>query len=499
MGEADHSRLSGAPGVSTQFEGRRLVANSLALASSLVVTFVVATLGQIAVRRTLGADRFGTLSFVESVSLLAACIFSLGVDGYIRREVAIRPTHALEFARPLDRLRIGIVLAVATVCALLFAGTDGPREQITLVFVYVVAQGAVALGQTGAAYMHAVQRVGGLTISSIVTKLSWLGLLLVALLGPSPLFAAPLALLISETGRNIWLRRLFHRHIGHPERASVRSVFPVVRAASPFYVDSINLALTNNVIPTVLGLYVAADDHAEVGFLSTAQLALSAPLFAVPILIWVLNPLFARLHQGSPERMWRLARTVVDRLMIPTSVAAVLTAAIAVPLVTIVFGDDFRPTALPLIVMAVSLPLTYVAVALAGALIADGRAWEVTRVNLVTMTAQTLSAFMVFPLVRDQPDGHPAMWGAAVLVFWEVVTVIWLWRKAHLPGLPGRTIVELLALCAAFVLVVVAEFGTETAVALSAGLVIVLVVVAFELPRTGRFIRQMLGAGALDQ
>ena len=481
--------------VSIQQDGRRVLSNSLALGSSLVVTFAVAASGQILVRRVLGADRFGVLSFIESISLLVACSFSLGVDSYIRREVAIRHAHALEFARPLAWLRVAMSLVVATVCAVGFAIATGSGERVLLVFVYVIAQGALAQGQTGQAYLHAVERVGGLTISSIATKFAWLGLLVAGLLGPSPLFAAPFALLISETFRSTWLHRLFVRHIGHPDASSRRATTRVVRAATPYYVDSINLSLTNNIIPAVLGLFAAGESHQEVGFLTTAQLAMSAPMFAVPILIWVLNPLFARLRDESAERLWRLVPRVIDRMIVPTGIVAVATAGIAVWLVTTVFGEDYRATALPLVMLSISMPLTYVAVALAGALVADGRAWSLTRVNLVVMVLQTAAAFVIFPIVGDHRPGHPALWASGILVLFELMTAVWLWHIARIGVMRLRTLVEVIALCGAFVLVVVAEYGVASGPTLLVGIAITVGVAATELRSTLGLLRMLRGGG----
>ena len=139
------------------------MSNSIALGITLAFTWMLSFVGQVALRRTLGTSSMGTVAFYESLAALAVTMIAFGVETHIRREVAIEPSRALEFAAPLVRLRLllgtGLVVGFVVAAAL----SQDETEIVALAGITAASQVAVMLGTTGAAYMHAVQRVRGVT------------------------------------------------------------------------------------------------------------------------------------------------------------------------------------------------------------------------------------------------------------------------------------------------------------------------------------------------
>jgi len=390
--------------------------------------------GRLVVPRVLGEQRYGQLSYIESITLLVTTLLALGADTYIRIEVANRPERALDFARPLAQIRAtaGVVLAVGFAAGF---GLTSDRLEIGLVaMVFGLGQLAVVLGQTQASYLHAVHRVGAVSASAIVSKFLWLVVLLTLLGSGVRLLAVPIAMLAAEIFRNLWLRRAFRRELGVPHRAPWSSAVRVVRSSLPFYVDSINLAFNNYTVPIILGI-VASDR--EVGLLAAATTAITVPMFFAPVLSWVLTPTLSNLNAVDPSQMWRRTAEFLDATFVTVCVAAAAVAGLAGPVMRLLFGGGFGDGGAALAVLAVGMPATFLAMVLAIALSCDGRGWVVAKVNLATMLAMVALAFAAVLFGRRHGDGAAALGGAIGITVAEWITPIVLWAACR-PGRPTR-------------------------------------------------------------
>ena len=467
--------------------GRRAVLDSAALGISLGMSWTLAFAGQIALRRVLGSERFGVLTFVESITLLVISLLAFGVDTYIRREVSIRPAHAVEIARPLSLVRWGAAVALSAGMGLVFFLTTRQLERALLASAFSLAMAAVIMGQTSAAYLHAIRAVKGVSQSAVATKVLWLLLVALVLAGPFPLFAAPLALFFSEGLRNIWLRADFRRHLGRPQPGSPRVALGVIRASTPYYVDSINLAFTSYAIPAMLGL-LASD--AEAGYFSTARQVMSVPMFFVPLLSWVLTPVLSRIRLRGSGMLWDRVHGIIAATIVPIFAGSLLLIPLVGLAVPVLFGEGFRPAEAAVAMLVPGLACTFLAVVLASALIADGKAWTVTRVNLVTVIGMIVTAAVPMQLSAAGPSGRAALWGAAVLGVWESITVVLLWRAARLDGLSGSIAIGLaLSAVAGTVLMLDALGASLPNAALGAAVLVLVGVVGVTLPILVRQIR----------
>ncbi len=407
--------------------------NFLLLGSAMAFSWVAGFVGHIALRRTLGPDAVGAVAVAEGVAALAVTCIGFGLETHVRREVAIAPERALEFARALLRLRLvlGAVLTGVFVAAAALAGS--PDERIVLAGVSVVAQVAVIVSGTGASYLHAVQRVGGVTAAAFAVKATWLVLVLVVLRTPAALVAAPVALFASETMRALWLDRLFRRHIGTPARTSMRAAAREVRASMPYYVDSLTTVFNKFTVPSLLGWLAVGR---EAGFYSTAGQLMAVPFFVLPLLTSVVPPVLAQLHGRDPRAMWAPVRrlcTTAAALLVPFSAANIVAAHV---LVTSLYGTDFEPAVDTFVLLTATVPATVTSVLLASALVSAGRGWVVTRINVVTLLGMVLTAVWLISASGGAP-GAAATAGAAALATWEWITVAAFWGACGL-GVPDR-------------------------------------------------------------
>jgi O-antigen/teichoic acid export membrane protein len=419
---------------------RAAITNSLQLGGALLLSWMLAFAGRLMLPRVLGQSRYGELSFIESVTVLTMSLLSGGVDTYIRRDVAARPEHASDFMRPLARLRLGTGVAMAAIFSIAFLLTEGSVERSLVAGAFGLGQVALLLGQTNASYLHAIRKVGPVSVSTVVTKVLWFVVLLTLLqVGPT-LLALPVALLASEVLRNIWLRRFVRREFGPPHAAPVRAATKVLRSSLPYYLDAVNGQFTVYCLPIALGLLASSE---SVGLYAAASMAMSIPFLFAPLFGPVLLPIFARLYLQGDEVLWRRIRELVDTTIVVVAAAGVLLLAGANLVITVLFGEEFRSAAPTFGVMAVSMPATFLAMLLAGGCISDGRGWQSTRINIGTMIGMVGAGLLAIALVDDSEPGASAVAAALVLVTAEWITVAWLWIRRPFGALSTTTLIEL--------------------------------------------------------
>src|SRR5262245_10859194 len=81
------------------------IRNALKLGGSLIFTWGIALAIRLLLPRYLGPTRFGTLNFAEGFTAAFFITLSLGLDSYVRKEVAVRPSHASDFFGGISVLR----------------------------------------------------------------------------------------------------------------------------------------------------------------------------------------------------------------------------------------------------------------------------------------------------------------------------------------------------------------------------------------------------------
>ena len=198
---------------------RQAMNDSARLGVALGASWIVAFAGRLLVPRVLGNERYGELAYIESLTLLVTTLLAFGTDTYIRTAVARQREHALEFARPLAMGRLIGGSALAGVFGIAFARGSSSVEQGAIATLYMLGQLTQLLGQTQAAYLHAIQKVKAVSLSSVVSKLVWFSLLAVMMGAGVRLLAVLIALLGAESLRLWWLTRAFHAELGVPARA----------------------------------------------------------------------------------------------------------------------------------------------------------------------------------------------------------------------------------------------------------------------------------------
>ncbi|MFN0064061.1 MAG: oligosaccharide flippase family protein [Myxococcaceae bacterium] len=421
------------PHSESQKDSLDAVRNALKLGASLVVTLAMAFGVRLFLPRYFGPDLFGPLKFAEAYAAAFFVFLGLGLDIYIRREVAVRPEHATDFLG-------GILLARVFLAVLLFAGMDfllarggGPQASRALVFVFGGAQFLLVTNTSLAALLQARGKVDGLSWSNIATKALWGGLIALAIgMGVGTLGVAT-ALLVSEVVKSVVLVALVQKHLGWRLQVNWAATWAVIAASFPFYLNTVAHTVYAKVGVSFLAFL--SKNAAEVGRYGAASDLAGLTLTITPLINWVLLPLYARARARSDDEFNATLRRSLEFILslgIPVSLMLGLGAELWM---RVAFGAEYVAGAGALRILAPLFALTYVAMVCATCLTNLNRAWTLTLVSVLGLLLNPLLNWVLIRLAihSGQPDAAGAACAWADVITEVAVTgamLLWVGRRA---------------------------------------------------------------------
>ncbi|GJG89223.1 hypothetical protein tb265_44040 [Gemmatimonadetes bacterium T265] len=399
---------------------RRALRDAAKLGGSLVGTWAVGLLVRIVLPRHLGPAAFGGFQFADAFTSTIFIAASLGLDTYVRKEVATRREHATEFfgGTLLLRLALSVVVLAAGVAALDAAGKQ--HEVLRLVALLGVAQVLFNLNATYAAMLQAVGQVDGLSVWNVASKLVWGAGIAVALGLGFGVTGVAVAMLASEALKTAALAALSRRHVDLRFRLDTAATRDVVRASLPYFTASIAQVVYCKVDVSIMS-FVANDT--EVGWYGAAGTLAGMSLLLSPLIGWVLLPLTSRAAARSEEELMLVTRRSMEMILslaIPASLALFLAAD---PVVALAFGRAFAPAAMSVRLLAPTFVLTYAAMVSASILVRLDRGWAVSWVSMSGMLlSPALNLWLVPRGLRALGPGGAGAGAGTALVLTELYT-----------------------------------------------------------------------------
>ncbi len=396
--------------------------NALKLGGSLLVTYVIGFGLQVLVPRLLGPESFGQYNWANGTSAAFFILSALGLDVYIRKEVAVRREHASEFFAGTLLLQSVLAVGLLGTMAVVLRGEDKPPEVLRLVLLLGVYQFVFRLNAILAAVLHAHEKVDGLSVAHVLMKCIWgFGLALALLLrAPLPWLAAPF--IGAEIFKAVFLFHLTRKHAGLRLRLDARATTGALVAALPFFINEAALATNGRVDVMVLGLVA---NTTEVGYYGAVWGIAGLTMLLSPILGWVVLPMMSRAAATSQEEFTRILRRGLEGLVslsVPVTLALALGAETWVQLL---IGEAYLPAAPVLRLLAPIFVLTYVATVCGSWLMAANRTWTVTRTSLLAAGLNLLlNLLLIRPLLAWRGLTGGASATALSLAICEVVVTL---------------------------------------------------------------------------
>ena len=374
------------------------VVNAMKLGASLVLTWAIGIGVRLALPRFLGPSALGTLSFADAFTATFFVVLNLGVDVYVRKQVAVRTAHASDFLGGVVVLRVVLTALLLVVMSAEMQFTSRPPEVRRLVYLFALAQFFVTMNATLSALLHAKGNVDGMSILSVASKVAWGAGMLAAMSLGTGLWAFAAVLFVTEAGESLCLLALAKRHLGLDLRVDLRATRAMIGASLPYYLTIFLATVYGKLDVTLLDFLGNAR---EVGWYSASSTIASLTLLVTPLIGWVLMPAFARAATRSHEELYALVRSstrIIMTVAIPISLFISLGADVWV---RFLFGAAFVPAVPAVRILASTFVMTYLGIVYAMTLTMLERAWALTAVSFFGLIVNVaLNLALIVPSMR---------------------------------------------------------------------------------------------------
>ncbi|MBS1152531.1 MAG: polysaccharide biosynthesis protein, partial [Myxococcaceae bacterium] len=376
---------------------------------------------------------------------------TLGVDGYIRKEIPIRPGHANDFFASIFLLRLALTVPIFLAMQGVMSYFHWPREVQVLVWILGLAQFVQMMNFSFAALLQAHTTVDGLSVINVGSKVAWGAASLVGVYLGYGINAVALALLLAESVKAIVCLALCQKHFDLSFASfGWGPAKVIVLATLPFYVNTVFHTVYNKIDVVLLrqiteGRLGVAAANQETGWYGAAAGLGGLSMLLVPLLAGVMMPLLARAKDADPIEYSRLIKRSLELVLtvaIPISLAIGIGSDV---LIKVMIGDAYAPATLALRLLSPVYLFIYVSIISAVVLQLEDRAW-----TLAVMSGVGLVVNMVANLVLIGPaiDRYGASFGGATCALVQIVTeagvAITMVAMMGRRSLDGRTVKMLL-------------------------------------------------------
>ncbi|HEY3816655.1 MAG TPA: oligosaccharide flippase family protein [Polyangiaceae bacterium] len=357
------------------------IKNAFTLGGALMATGVIALAMRVFVLpRALGPEQFGTLSWADAFTATLFVVLGLGMEQYIRKEVAVRPELASEFYGGGVVVRVALTLGLLTTIGVVLSFKHASADVTLTVFLFALTQFAVTANGTLGAMLHAKGRVRGMSTLSVITKVVWAGGVLWAIAADTGrLWGFGASYLASEAIEVVALTWLARRHLGLAFRIDMRAARKMLLSSLPYYVAAIATTAYGKLDVTLLEFTAGSK---EVGLYGAASQLANLTLLITPIIGWVLMPMLARAAQRSREELREHVCRSLELILTIAIPASLLINLGAEVWIHIAFGTAYAAAATALRVQSTMFVLTYVAIIYAITLVMLERAWTLAWVSV---------------------------------------------------------------------------------------------------------------------
>jgi O-antigen/teichoic acid export membrane protein len=356
------------------------IRNALKLGGSLLFTWSIALAIRLLLPRFLGPARFGSLNFADAFAAAFFIALNFGSDAYIRKEVAIRPSHASDFFAGTFVLRVLLTVGLFGAMAGVMAWSNRPADVRSAVYLYGATQFFVTANATLSAMLHAKGRVDAMSVLAVATKVVWAVGVLLAMAMHAGLWAYALAYLASESVETVVLYRLARTHLGLVFRVEWTATKRMLLSSLPYYAMLFATTAYGKLDVSLLDFFGSSE---EVGWYGAASAVAGLTLLVTPLIGWVLTPMYARAASRSSEELFGQIRRSMELILIVAIPASLMLNLGAETWVWVIFGAKFLPAAPALRVLATMFVLTYVAIVYSQALIMQERAWALAKISIL--------------------------------------------------------------------------------------------------------------------
>ncbi len=416
---------------------RRIGWNSVWLLLARVAGQALALAFALLIARRLGEVVLGQYAFISTVLLIGNIATNLGTDTIVIRHIAGNSPGTRSATSDLltTALLIQLALSAVIITAVWLWGGRLPNQTAeTLPAFRLISLALVPAAFSGvlSAALRGRERMGLYLIFSLVTAATLVVGAVLVVQRSGGLFGLALATVASQTLGALAAALLVARlrpelgwRLTRPSGTLVRSVAQAGLVLAALMVTTLVLGRLGTLSLSLL------DGDAATGFYSAAARLVEGLKMVPAAVLGALFPVMARGagNAGAATHLDHTLRRMLAAAGVGTVIVALMTGFLAKPIIALLYGPGYAPSAAVLSVLVWALPFSVIALSLSFRLVAAGN----ERVVLtVLLPALTLAALLMAWLIT-----HNGLMGAAIgSVLAEAIQMVALlvaWRIIHNP------------------------------------------------------------------
>lgn len=362
---------------------RQIIGNISALVSGMVVARIMSAVIIILIARRIGPDSFGQYAASFAVAKLTSVLFTLGVDVWLLRNGNRAGDAGLLAKHSSSCLSIKAILGTGWLIGMALIGPNLNQDVFPFAILMLAAVSVWLDEQSSTIWNSFKSGMRNKTASSliVIAQSIFFGITMVLLLMGTdtllPFVVGQMAASILGAGIAYWQ---FRREIGISfDRASVVTI---LREAFPYALSMALALIYGKADITIIGHWLG---ETAVGFYSPAVSLIGALVLLPEASYTTMLPILSQFHSQNKQRMIFLSRWLVGLSILGGLIVAGGLIVVSNPLVNLVYGARFAPSAEVLRILSGVLALRFISFALGAIVVAVG--WQSYRV-----IAQALSA-----------------------------------------------------------------------------------------------------------
>ncbi len=421
--------------------------NMAQMASSQVVTWLLATLTAVIVPRYLGPEILGRLQLAGSLWGIAAVFTALGTTTYLQMAISRNQRQGLSLIAPaLVACTTAWVFASAVLAIYVYLA-ENDETFVTIMIMSGITALFLLWSDVFSAVFTGLERMSVLAVLAAAGKLaSLLATITVLALGFGVVGVVGVSIATSSVGLVLLYTRFrrFTRLDVSRWRSGIR---PLIVTSAPFMIVTLALMVYRQIDVIVISRVAGSRD---VGWYAAADLLAGSLLFPTTVIMSTLFPTFSRLHTSDPERLRYMVRRTFSLLLllaVPIGLGAAIVGPTFAPLL---FGDDFDGTGTALVIFGPVTILSFGTTLLAYLALATDRSRFLASMLIASAVLTVLLDIVLVPWAADRYD-NGAIGGALAYVVTEImqfviglavlapylVTRSWAWRTLRVLAAGG--------------------------------------------------------------
>lgn len=411
---------------------RGLIRSIAVLAGSQVVTWTLTSTYTVIVPRMLGPTAMGELATANSAVNILTTFVELGLTVLLVRKIAQNRSRAGELIVTTLLIQAALYVPAVGLMAAFIRGQHFSPEQQIIVWLATAGLLPAILKLPFQSAYQATNNMALYSATGVITRFLYcvvgiglvflgLGVVSLAMLGAS-IEAFTLVLNIA------WARPRFHMVWNMSIRRAAALAFESLPFFANYVIHSTYLWINVLLLATLTSATV-------VGWYGVSSRLVGTFYFLPVIVSTALLPRFSASFDGRLDALQARARPAVQMVMVLSLPIALGGALVSAPIVDLIYGPQFGPSAMVLSILLASVPFTYFNILIWQVLVASSRQIIWTKVMAVALVVNVTLNIVLITLFQSR-IGNGAIGSALAFVGTEgLMSLIGL---IILPGLFDR-------------------------------------------------------------